>query len=285
MFKNMKLSTKITSGFTVLLLISLVMGLFAWQGLRRVLNLAALNQGGVQAVEYLNQCATSRRDFAIRNFEKQDGQTKNAADKLYDANKELSSALAALNQQAGLMQDERNLISECEKNSTQYKSVFDRIVDAQKSIEESFKAWRDLGNKFTTTVADAVNAEIEPEIRKAQENNEIGGLSKWTAIQNSLNEKVVQNFLLLRVRANVLNKAENESEYKNYQGQCQITKEGLKTWADLISGEAKLQPILKTISDSIDGYDTAGKSFYENVVQKQKADAEKIGRASCRERV
>lgn len=178
MFKNMKLSMKITAGFSVLLFISLVMGVFAWQGLSKVLHLSSLNERGIDALTYMNQCATTRRDFAIQGFNVQEGQTKNAAEQFRDAQGSFANALSELNQQSGLRDEERRLIAETQRDTQQYLDVFGRTVAAQQGILDAFAVWRQNGNTITQTINEAIDNVLEPEQRKAHESNNFQGYTQ-----------------------------------------------------------------------------------------------------------
>ena len=69
MFKNMKLATKMGVGFGVLVVISGILGFVGWSGLTNVTQNAALNRQGNECLQGLNQCASLRKEFAIRGFE------------------------------------------------------------------------------------------------------------------------------------------------------------------------------------------------------------------------
>ena len=70
MFKNAKLSTKITAGFGIVIIIAAVVGLAGWYGISHISDKAGLVQQGSNCLQSLNDCATTRRDFAIYGFEK-----------------------------------------------------------------------------------------------------------------------------------------------------------------------------------------------------------------------
>ena len=102
MFKNMSLSGKMGVGFGVLVVISGVLGVLAWQGLSGVATGAALTRSGSQCVDALNACATLRRDFEVRGFKKGEGETKDTAERWYDAFAEMKTRLEALRAAGGL---------------------------------------------------------------------------------------------------------------------------------------------------------------------------------------
>ena len=274
MFKNMKLSMKIAAGFSLLLLISIIMGVFAWQGLSKVLALTELNEQGVVTLEYMNQCATTRRDFAIRGFTVPEGQTKHAADRFHDAHGSFSSALAELSERPGLRSEERRLVSEVQRDTVEYGRVFDRNVAAQRGILDAFAIWRETGNTITRTINEAVVNVLEPELRKAREAGSLQDYSHFAQIRDSLNEVVIANFLLLRVEATALTRTEADREYNVYREQLQRTREGLERWTSVIGDNNSLREAAQVIDTSLGRYDDAGQAFYNGAVQKRQADTD-----------
>ena len=191
MFKNMKLSMKISAGFFLLLVISLIMGGFAWQGLGRILQLADINEGGIQALSYMNQCATTRRDFAIHGFNVPEEQTKNAADLFREAHSGFTSALAELVSQPRLHDEDRRLVTEVQRSSEQYLEIFGRTVAAQQTIGDAFAVWRQNGNTITQTINGAIDNVLTPEMKGALDNKNLEEYAHFAAIRNSLNEDVI----------------------------------------------------------------------------------------------
>jgi methyl-accepting chemotaxis protein len=274
MFKNLKLSMKITVGFMLLLTISLIMGIFAWQGLAKVLHLTELNEGGTEAINFMNQCATTRRDFAVSGFTVREGQTKHAADQFRDAHKAFSDALTTLGQQSGLLSEERQLIASVQKDADQYGNLFTGTTDAQQNILNAFAVWRETGNIITRTITEAIETVLTPGMKSAEDTNNYADYTHLAVIRNSLNEDVIANFLLLRVEATALTRTEGDREYQTYQSQFQKTMDGLNRWATTVGDNGSLRTAVQTINESLQRYSNAGESFYSSILQKRKANAD-----------
>jgi len=85
MFKNMKLATKMGLGFGLLIVISGVLGYVGWSGLSNVTTNAELNRQGNECLQGLNECASLRKEFAIRGFNAYGSDNKTAADNWHEA--------------------------------------------------------------------------------------------------------------------------------------------------------------------------------------------------------
>ena len=80
MLKDLKLSTKISLGFGVLIVVALVLGGAGWLSVRGMSrNLHRLHAGN-ECLDAINATGSLRRDFAIHGFTKHDGKEKNAAE-------------------------------------------------------------------------------------------------------------------------------------------------------------------------------------------------------------
>jgi methyl-accepting chemotaxis protein len=273
MFKNLKLSMKITLGFSTLLAISQIMGRFGWQGLKTVTELTNLNEKGNACLEGLNQCALIRRDFGISGFEVAAGQTKNNADKWYDAHSELTAHLQELEKADGLQSNERSLVQAVIKDMQPYKTAFDGIIAAARSREAASTEWAKLGTQIGTKIGDAITSVIAPAKEAAIKNNNTNELAAWATYEKELNEKVIQNFLLQRVVANVLIRTLSDSDWEKYQAQLQVTNKGLLEWTETAGSVAELRKAAEEIKGYLESYQKAGQQFYAGIQAKRTEDA------------
>ena len=273
MFKNLKLSMKITLGFSTLLVISLIMGIFAWQGLGTVTELTRLNAKGNACLDGLNQCAIIRRDFGISGFEVAAGQTKNNADRWYDAHNELNTVLQDLEKAGGLQSNEKDLVQATLKDMQPYKTTFDGIVAAARSREAAQTEWARLGTQIGTKIGDAITQVIAPAKEAAIKNSNVQELAAWTTYEKELNEKVIQNFLLQRVVANVLIRTLSDSDWEKYQTQLQVTYKGLQEWTETSGSIPELRKAADEIKGYLDSYQKAGQQFYAGIQAKRAEDA------------
>ncbi|MEN6308720.1 MAG: methyl-accepting chemotaxis protein [Anaerohalosphaeraceae bacterium] len=272
MFKNLKLSMKITLGFSTLLVISLIMGLFAWQGLGTVNTLTGLNAGGNDCLDQLNQCAIIRRDFGISGFEIAAGQTKNSADKWYDAHSELNTKLQELEKADGLQSNEKDLVQTTLKEMQPYKGAFDGIIAAAKSRGNASTEWVRIGNLITEKIGNATTKTIAPAKENAIKNNNLQELAAWTNYEKELNEKIIQNFLLQRVMATNLIRSLADTEWEKYQTQLQTTHKGADEWTTSVAAVFELSKAANEINTFLDEYETAGQNFYAGIQAKRTED-------------
>ncbi|HML75568.1 MAG TPA: methyl-accepting chemotaxis protein, partial [Anaerohalosphaeraceae bacterium] len=273
MFKNLKLSMKITLGFSTLLVISLIMGIFAWQGLGTVTELTSLNAKGNACLDGLNQCAIIRRDFGISGFEVAAGQTKNSADKWYDAHNELNTLLQDLEKAGGLQSNEKDMVQTTLKDMQPYKTAFDGIIAAARSREAALSEWARLGTQIGSKIGDASTNVIAPAKEASIKNSNVQELTAWTTYEKDLNEKVIQNFLLQRVVANVLVRTLSDGDWEKYQTQLQVTNKGLNEWTETVGSVSELRKAADEIKGYLDSYQKAGQQFYAGIQAKRTEDA------------
>ena len=95
MIKNMKLSTKIATGFTIVVAIAALLGFMGWYGLSAVMQKIEVVRETEETVEAMNDCAALRRDFSIHG--KAELKNGKSADQLWsEAYNEMESGLEEL---------------------------------------------------------------------------------------------------------------------------------------------------------------------------------------------
>jgi methyl-accepting chemotaxis protein len=273
MFKNLKLSAKIGMGFGVLMVIMIVMGIFAWQGLGSVTTLTRLNAVGNDCLDQLNQCAIVRRDFGLSGFEVTAGQTKNSAERWYDAQAALNTKLQELGKETGLQANEKELLGATLKDMQPYKTAFDGIVGAAKSRGNASAEWVKTGNLITGKIDDAVEKTIAPAKDEAVKSGNIQALATYANYEKGLNKNVIHNFLILRVTANVLIRTLADAEWEKYQNQLQTTLKGIETWKTSVATVPDLSKAADEIAGFLSDYQKAGQAFYVGVQAKRAEDA------------
>ncbi|MBE0537757.1 MAG: methyl-accepting chemotaxis protein [Phycisphaerae bacterium] len=261
-------------GFGSVVLIAAVLGISGWQGLSSVTHIARLNDAGSQALGTLDECAKFRRDFLIRGFTVTEGESKNAAEKWADSYNELTRQIGALRDDKGLSAQQRtladNLIGQCPK----YKALFEEGTRAQKAKDDAFEDWSKIGWEITSTINTAGEKVINPAMEKARAAQDGQALAKWSGIEKSLNEQVVQNFLLQRIYAVYLSRTNNDAQWKSYQDQLTKTKHGINDWSDLVKGENELERAATSIAASVRQYEVAGQQFYQGLLSERKVGSE-----------
>ena len=274
MFKNLKLSMKISMGFAVVLTITVVMGICAWYGFQKNGELMSLKNNGDESMEHLNQCASLRRDFVIYGFEKKGPDNENAAEKWNHSYTELVSSLNKLKESKSLGKEEKECVQKVLSDGQAYKAIFGEIVTAQSLKDEAFSNWSKIGWEITNSINSAIDEVIEPAIHKATQNNNIEALSQWTRVESGLDQDVVQNFLLQRIYAINLTKTEKDAQWQAYQEQLKKSQAGLAEWTQLVNGDQSLEKTANEIKRSLEQYAATGKDFYNAVLTSRKADAD-----------
>ncbi len=274
MFRNLKLSMKMALGFGSVVVIAAILGISGWRGLVSVSTIAQLNQDGSQALSLLSDCAALRRDFRINGFTIAEGETKNAADKWTDAYVELTRQVETLRDQKGLSSQQQALVANILKDCQSYKTAFDEGARAQKTKDDAFANWTKIGWDITSTIDTAIEKVINPAMEKARASQDAQAMAKWSAIEKSLNEQIVQNFLLQRVHAVYLAKTNDDSQWKGYQEQLARTKQGVAAWSELVSGQQDLERDALAIREAIRQYEETGQKFYQGILADRQVGAQ-----------
>ena len=274
MFKNMKLSMKISCGFAVLLVIAIGLGIAGRQGLKTMNAYTELTDQAMELIVTVNQCASLRRDFAIHGFTVGEGDTGNAVDKWQQAYDELTQKLQVLQGEEKLTDEQGALLKEVAGFTADYKTAFADTTVAQKAIDDSFAAWGKIGNDITGNINNALDTVIYPGKEKALQDNDLQQYATWSKIEKALNDDIIKNFLLQRILAVYFIKTEQDQQWNNYSEQIEKTKTGISRWKTMVGDYSTLLETADKLAASINEYGTTGQTFYQNVLKKRQTDKE-----------
>jgi methyl-accepting chemotaxis protein len=273
MFKSMKLSSKMGLGFGVLVLLSVVLGVIAWSGQRSIANVTELAGLCNAAVEKMNACGTARRDFAMKGFEK--GQDdKSAADRWHEALDQMTASFNDLQNRKGLIQQARAEVEKAQGHLPTYRTSLESTLEARRARDEAFAAWAKVGKEVTTEVEGILQKTIAPAIAKAQESKDLDQLTKWANVSRTLDERVVQPFLLLRVSAVYLLATNTDDRWKLYCDQLAATKQGLSEWKGDIAGQAELETVAAKLANAFQQYEGAGERYHTGMLGERQSMTE-----------
>jgi len=281
MFKNMKLATKMGVGFGFLVAISGLLGYVGWSGLNNVTTIAELNRQGNECLQGLEQCASLRREFALRGFETYGDLDKTAADRWQDAYNALSEQLKELSNSKDLARSDKVLVTEAMEGMASYLTSFEHQKDARTTKDTAFASWGTIGWDVTKEVTDVIANTIQPGRRAAEQAKDIDAVTKWTQFETSLDQTVFQEFLLLRVNAVYLRATDKQEQWNAYEKQLAKLKTNVSTWTDLVRGHAQLEAVAKNIATLLKTYEEAGQQYYGGMQAARAADTEMADAASA----
>ncbi|NLX13567.1 MAG: hypothetical protein GXY44_07940 [Phycisphaerales bacterium] len=274
MFSNMKLATKMAMGFGILVIISAVLGVTGWTSLGGVARNVDLERRGVECVDALSDCATLRRDFAIRGFARADGEDKNSVDKWYEAFNNLTAQLEGLKSAQGMSTEHQGMVQTVLGKAQDYKNVFARQVEARGSKDEAFAVWGRVGGNVTQDIQNVITQVIRPALAQAETGGQVEEVVRWARINDQLDKEVIQPFLLMRVLAVYLVATNADAQWEGYQRQLLAAREGLAMWAQQIKGETQLEAVAAKLNDHFKQYEDGGQQYYSGILADRAADRE-----------
>ena len=280
MFRNMKLSTKMALGFGALVVIAAVLGIVGWRGSVNVATVVEADAQGNAALITLSDCAAHRRDFAKNGFRKAEGDDRTAAEKWQDSYDQFTAQLRELSTLDALQAADRALLAQMEKHTTTYEQVFRKQEEAQRSKDEGFARWGQVGWDLTSDIQKEIDETITPALQGARDSGQLEEYDRWSSWQASLYTDMYQRFLVLRVTAVYLLATDREEQWEAYQKQLAQTRAGLESWQKRIAGQPALVDLAGRIDAYLSEYEAAGAQYYDGVLASRAADTEMAAAAS-----
>jgi len=274
MFSNMKLATKMGMGFGVLVVIAGILGYVGWNGLSHVTTNAELERQGNECLDGLNQCASLRKEFAIRGFETYGSDNRTAADNWQDAYNALKTKLEELQQSDDLSKSDKSIVAGAISAMAPYQTSFEHQKDAQKTQDAGFASWGKVGWSVTEEVTNIITNVIDPARQAAEEAKDAEAIARWANFGTALDEDVFQQFLLLRVNAVYLLATNKDEQWTAYQAQLSKVKTNVGAWTEMVAGNAELETAAKNIAGYLETYEQAGEQYYSGLLAARAADTE-----------
>ncbi len=265
MFKQMRLATKLTLGFGVLVVIIAAMGYSGWHGITSVARHGSLVEKAEECVSAQDQCAILRREFGTHGFRiGADGES--AFDKWHHAADRVDVLLTELKNEKRLSSEERALLDKGLDDFGGYREAFNRLAEIRKTKDGAFETWSELGTSITGDIDSALEETIIPAVTTAAEARDAAALAEWTHIRSILAERIIAPFFLLRVRGIYLVHSNTDEQYAAFQSQMAAVEKGLAEWTALVSGQPALEETARTLDASFAEYRAAGERYHEAII-------------------
>ena len=268
----MKLSAKMAWGFGSLVVVAGVLGVVSWFGVSSISATVAVDKHGNECLESLNRCAALRRDFTANGFKKAEGETQDAAEKWTDAFGTLRTQLEGLSAAADLTAENRESVHGVLAKTDDYKKAFGQQMEARKSKDDARAAWTKLGGAVTEEIDTTLKNVINPARQTAEQSKNVDDILRWSRVADSLNQQVIQTFLLLRVNGVYLIATNADEQWERFQKQVQTTKQGLGSWTELAKGESQLEAVAARLKQYFTEYETAAEQYHSGILAERSAD-------------
>ncbi len=269
---SMTIGKKIGTGFVSVIAILAIMGgiaLFSMNSVEQTTEVVTISEKTLKA---MNQCAVERRDYALHGA-LADAQGKTAADRWQASYEEMGEGLRSLQGSAELPEEQRVLVNGAVEALGQYAAAFESGVKSYQDREAAFKVWSGVGWSFTELIQKLMENEINPSWKKAVEARDAAEIEKWSQINISLDQEVIQPFLLLRVNAVYLIATRADAQYQAFQKQLQAVRDGIAAWGKRVQGNAELERVIQQIEEQIGIYSKAGEDYYQAMLADREAGA------------
>jgi len=274
MFGQIRLSTKMACAFGLLVALAGLLGYVGWNGLSRMTRIEELTQKGNDSLDSLNQCASLRKEFAIRGFEQYGGNNQNAAENWQQAYDTLTTQLQQLEEAPDLSSTEKTIVTGAIDKMGAYRTSFEHQKQARRKKDEAFAAWSSIGWDVTKEIAAVMNDTIAPARQAAEQDQNVNDIVRWTRVGTALDQAVFQEFLVLRVNAVYLMATNTATQWTTYQKQLGTVKDNAETWADMVKGNTGLEAAGRHMAEYLLAYEQAGDKYHAGMQAANTADTE-----------
>jgi len=278
MFKNLKLSAKLGSGFAAIVAMAAILGILSWQGISAVRSrIQDMNQASA-CLAAMNDCAKNRLQFAISGFTAlEDG--KSAADRWQQSYDDWRAQAQTLSQSGQLNAEDHQRLASVLQEMEGYKKAFEAQKHAERTKDDAFTQWRKIGWEVTSEADRVMEKTIDPYLKKALEGKSLDQYAEWADIDATFNESVITKFLTLRVSAVFFAVTKSDEQWQQYQDKLKDLKSGMMALRAQAAKKSELTDSIEKLESLFAAYEKAGEGFHAAIVETQAANVDMANRA------
>jgi len=269
MFKNMKLGTKIATGFGLLIIILAVLGFtgyFALSNTNKQLNsLIALRDAGGIMNEDVIQAFLVLDDSLGLYITKKDEATFAAVDQELETVKSGIESFASLD----LVKNNselKNVANMMAKAQSEYRSLIDELKTKIDKETEIIADWDNTISQTLAYLTKTMEEVIDPAKAKAKEAANIEEIIELGRIDRVINENVIANFLRLQMASHDYASNRTEESWKELLESQKTVEESLSLWRETLAGRNEMERTANKINMMLVSYNEKTKLFHEQAL-------------------
>lgn len=267
MFKNLRLGIKIGGGFAIVLVLTSLLAILSMKSLDSVSTQIDTADDANRIVKTLLETRRAEKDFIVRRTEKYIKLNHELTADLQEQITQLSKKV--------VLDSERKQVEALHPLIVDYETTFNTYVESIQTNNELFSDWAKIAQQFET-INNQINQEnLTPLMTKAQQADNTAHLSQLQLIQQFYNEKIVQQFLKLRIAAVYMCWQQNQAAWGNFNNQIKTVNTNLDQLKIQARDISQITTALAPLSQVITDYARTG-SDYHSQIERQQASLAKM---------
>jgi methyl-accepting chemotaxis protein len=273
MFRKMKLSVKIGSGFGVIILIAAVLGFVGWNGVTQVRSHMeeyalwgdidmVMNEDVTQnALKLMNDLNVYRSDPNAEIL-------KTVKGSLDNMDKGITEWAALVKDYPAL----RKVAGEAKAHLTMMRSAVESYSTSMDTLSNIREEWDGLAASCLAHLEKTMEEVIDPAKETAENSRHIEAMVTWSAIDMVMNEGVIANVLKLQTAAHDYAAQKDEPGWNRFLSAHKAAQNGLSEWKGVLAGEVKMEEAAQKAGDYLMAYGKLGDRFQGELQVLQESD-------------
>ncbi len=149
--------------------------------------------------------------------------------------------------------------------------AFKELAEAQEQQEEIIQLWEKTAQEFFSVLEGAMEDVIDPAKERAEKNQNIAALAKWSGIDMNMNEEVIEPFWEVRIDGQKMKENYSVEIWKKYEEDYRKFKDGINDWLALVSKEPSMRDVSRKIRDYLVEFDDISDKFHKALLEEVEA--------------
>lgn len=249
----MKIGAKLYSGFSAVLVLTVLVAGTSYMGLGGVqsafqayMRLGGFDEGMNEGVlQKLLQLDTAIVRYQVEGTER----SWSGLDAMFQQTTDGVKAWSEL------VQEEPELLATAQKTENQVgdlRDMVDQYALELKTLADLRARWNDQATQARATLNTAMEEVIDPAKEEAEAAENVAEMVRWGAIDMVMNEAVIQRVLLLQTAGEVYAMERTETGWVAYQETLKNARAGLTEWRAALVGESAMLETAGAVSTQLD---------------------------------
>ena len=243
---KLRLGLKISGGFAAILVFLVAVGLLGDYSLTSIIDRVEKSDALTAISQQIAEVRRHEKNFVIRRDEKSLSEVLATSDRI----KNRANNVDKLFKDPANNQRMEQLIA----GQDSYSTAFKRYAGIAQESDKLAVVWRQVGEDFVRITGKDVAEVIQPALAAAYQAKDAEELYKWSNLNNQLSEKVIRNFLLMRVSAIYYLLRHSDQQWDDLSKSYERLLKGLAEWQDLLPDNAALAGAARELKAGIEKY-------------------------------
>lgn len=253
MFKNLSIARKITGGFVILIVLTVLVSVIAYSSMQTLIRRSEIADGANELVNHMLQARSAEKDFIISGNPEYIDMVN---ERVSSVKQQADNIVSRMNVQKDI--DE---VFEGLDALSEYEKAFQEYVLAHNEAETLKRQWDEAGAQLAARINEIHGVLLEAQAQVLSEENDIATLLRWHDVMDMTNLLLVTAFSNLRLETRNYLDNPTEEQLNSLQSLSSNTTQGIEICISQIQAVLESDEGVDDIRTGLEEYNAFSNKF------------------------